>query len=329
MMLLGLAVGCLLSWPLLAGDAHGQVNLLAVLSLLVGLPVLTLLLTLLALLRKQSWIPPAGWQHLPLLPATWKAQLRQYRLQGGSFWWLLLSGQWLMLGLSLGTVLALWLLLLFTDLHFVWRSTLLTAQDLEPWLRLLAWPWSFWEAAQPSLDLLEQTQGNRLALPDAQAPFSRWWTFVLAAQFFYVVLPRFLLLLHAAWRLRQLQTPEPVTRTETTVQALDLGTTTNQWPPDAQWLDAAWLPREIAGQLPEPAMAIRDWAGGTGQPLVVVVRAWEPPLAELADRLNGTRGLILPLAWKESQLQHPEASHWQEWRRFAAALPGWKVLHWP
>ncbi len=329
MMLLGLGAGCLLSWPLLAGDHSGQVNLLAVLLWLVGLPVFTLLLTLLALLRQQSWIPPAGWQHLPLLPANWKLQLRQYRLQGGGFWWLLLNGQWWMLGFSLGAVLALWLLLLFTDLHFVWRSTLLDAQDLAPVLRALAWPWSFWEAAQPSLELLAQTQGNRLALPDPQAPFSRWWAFVLAAQLFYVLLPRFLLLLYAAWRLRRLQAPEPAITDMPAGSDPDLGATTDQWPADALWLDAAWLPADVVEQLPSPPVAFQDWAGESVQPLVVVVRAWEPPLAELADRLRSGNGLILPLAWEGSQLHKPRTAHWQEWRRFVAGLPGWQVLQWP
>ncbi len=322
--LAGMLLGSLASWPLLAGNEQGQVNLLAVLALLVGLPLGTLVVTLVALLRRRSWLPPAWWQHMPLLPRAWKEELRRRRLAGESFWWLLHAGQWLMLGFGMGSLLALLLLLLFTDLHFVWRSTLLQAADLYPLLRWIAWPWWFWEAAQPSLELLQQTRDNRLLQADASVPFGDWWPFLLAAQLTYVVIPRLLLALWSASRLggqRLRADPRPGAQPPPSPRA----SLAVDWPPGAVWVDAAWLPQSIAARLPQAPLPLQEVQGRPG-PWVVVVRAWEPPMGELADRLRRVHGQILPLDWGDDGPKPPSAVHLDEWRRFAASLSGWSVL---
>lgn len=65
-------------------------------------------------------------------------------------------------------------------------------------------------------------------------------------------------------------------------------------------------------------------------PLVIVVRSWEPPLAELADSIleaftaEQRRNLfIAPIDWESNQQQgdhliQPNVAHTQEWRRFCA-----------
>ena len=65
-------------------------------------------------------------------------------------------------------------------------------------------------------------------------------------------------------------------------------------------------------------------------PLVIVVRSWEPPLAELADSIREAftaeqrRNLfIAPIDWESNQQQgdhliQPNVAHTQEWRRFCA-----------
>ena len=64
--------------------------------------------------------------------------------------------------------------------------------------------------------------------------------------------------------------------------------------------------------------------------LVVLVKSWEPPLAELADRLkdidSNADKLILPLDWNDTGIRQPTLAHLDEWRRFAATLPNWQVL---
>ena len=61
-----------------------------------------------------------------------------------------------------------------------------------------------------------------------------------------------------------------------------------------------------------------------------MVKSWEPPLAELADRLNdfdsNSDKLILPLDWSDTGVRQPSLAHLDEWRRFAATLAGWQVL---
>ena len=323
--LLGLALGLMLGWPLLSGDEQGQVNLLAVLMLLALLPLLTLLLTLSALLRRRDHGMRLLWQGLPL-PGSWKRALRGWRTSGEGFWWLFYAGQWLAVGFSLGSLAAFGLLLLFTDLHFVWRSTLLRAEDLLPWLQAIALPWRFWDSAQPTMEWLTLSRDSRLV--EAARGLDDWWRYLLAAQFCYALLPRLLL---ATWASRHLQRK----RREASLQPAPAGSRPSpelppleqSLPADAEWLDAAWLPPAIAGCLPQPPRPLdRDFAAD--RPLVVVVRAWEPPLAELGDRLQGLRGLLLPLDWEQETLRPPRPEHLDEWRRFAATLDGWGVLDW-
>jgi hypothetical protein len=65
--------------------------------------------------------------------------------------------------------------------------------------------------------------------------------------------------------------------------------------------------------------------------LVVLVRSWEPPLAELADSLREeltaeqqSNLFIAPIDWvsapqKNERLVEPQVAHTQEWRRFCAS----------
>ena len=62
---------------------------------------------------------------------------------------------------------------------------------------------------------------------------------------------------------------------------------------------------------------------------LLLVKSWEPPLAELADYLANSHGYLLPLDWKESRLQGIESFHLEEWRRFAAAQNNWDLLALP
>ncbi len=329
---LGLLIGGLLGWPLLSGNERGQVNLLAVLMLLALLPLLTLLLSLAALLRRRDTGIRLLWQALPL-PARWKQQLHRLRVSGESFWWLFYAGQWMGVGFSLGNLGAFGLLLLFTDLHFVWRSTLLNAEQVRPWLEILASPWRFWEAAQPSLQQLQASRNERIGSGLSVTGLGDWWRFLLAAQLCYALLPR---LAMAFWASRHLQLKRrhgTATQTSSRDEAnSDLPQPVRTLPDDAVWFDAAWLPPAIASRLPQSPCAIDQQDLPTDRPLIVVVRAWEPPLGELADRLEGHRGLLLPLDWEGGELRPPRPAHLDEWRRFAASLDGssnsWGVLQW-
>ena len=68
--------------------------------------------------------------------------------------------------------------------------------------------------------------------------------------------------------------------------------------------------------------------------VVVLVKSWEPPLAELGDyllalpesRSKGGARYLLPMDWTEQQVVPTRPNHLDEWRRFCSTLPGWQLL---
>ena len=66
------------------------------------------------------------------------------------------------------------------------------------------------------------------------------------------------------------------------------------------------------------------------QSIMVLVKSWEPPLAELSDYLcalpEAMQRFILPLDWDEGKVQPIREIHLDEWRRFCGTLAGWQLL---
>ncbi len=187
----GLLAGFLVAISVLSGDAQGRVNLLYLLLLFVFLPVSGLLLSIVFLLRR-SGRGLAGWMlELPLWPAAMRHEILALTPGRERRSWLFYQTQLLTLAFSLGGLLAFLILLVGTDISFVWRSTLLDATDLLPLLQSLALPWRFWAEAQPDLSLLQQSQDYRLATPEfTAARLGQWWKYAIAAQITYTLLPR-------------------------------------------------------------------------------------------------------------------------------------------
>lgn len=191
----GLIAGFLVGYGVLIGDAQGRVNLLLLLILFAFLPVLGLLLSLVPLLTG-SRKGLAGWiLELPILPRHLAAEVIKLGISGSRKSWLFYQTQLLTLSFAGGGLLVYLLLLLGSDISFVWRSTLLEASDVLPVLNALAVPWWFWPEAQPSLELLQQTQDFRLSSQSTEAPvLGQWWKYIFAAQCTYNLLPRTLML---------------------------------------------------------------------------------------------------------------------------------------
>ncbi|MFM1896867.1 MAG: hypothetical protein RLZZ385_1941 [Pseudomonadota bacterium] len=352
--LLGLIAGCLVALGILSGDEQGRVNLLYLLALFAFLPVLGLLLSVVFLLHRAGGGAGggglAGWLlELPLFPAAWRRELTMASpLLRKS--WLFYQTQILALAFGCGGLLAFLLLLLGSDVSFVWRSTLLQATDLYPALQALAVPWWFWTAAQPSLDLLQLSQDFRLAQPEYTARvLGQWWQYALAAQCTYNLLPRAIMLVVA--RSVYLHNRAGGKSAQTTV--LPVSTSLNQVPASGQLAPLVTSINESYGLLdwaaaPSPCLdTITAVLGPADQHLgadplqrepetllpgllpVVVVRSWEPPLAQLHDyllHLPASRGLLLPLNWTQQGVLPPTEPHLQEWRRFAGTLENWAVL---
>ena len=201
---LGFLAGFFVGYGVLAGDDQGRVNLLYVLMLFAFLPVLALLLSLLLWVSGSSKGLVSGLFELPILPRQFSAEVVALAGSGSRKAWLLYQTQWLTLSFGGGGVLIYFLLLLGTDISFVWRSTLLEATDLLPLLNTLAIPWLFWPEAQPGLELLQRTQDFRLSAQSSDAPeLGQWWKFILAAQCTYNLLPRTMMLLFTRYRYLQ------------------------------------------------------------------------------------------------------------------------------
>lgn len=356
---LGFLAGLVISWGILSGDQLGRVNFLYLLLLFVIWPMVTLLLTLASLMMGGKSSLTRSLTRLPLWPERWLKPLKTMSRHGLAQPWLFCQSQILALSFSLGNLLAFMLLLLGSDLNFVWRSTLLDAEQLLPVLDIIAAPWFFWSSAQPSLELLQLTRDSRLMENHENASlYGQWWQFLLAAQCCYAILPRCgLWLLGRAMLIRQQlrlqrihnRAPDPLVnqppQEPELAQVVELNDDQSASSGSGVLAGAALInwsglplsllatlepqlgsPAEtlVAGPLASPAQEQQalNWQG----PKVLIVAAWEPPLGELKDFLEGGRGYLLPLDWNNDQWQAIKSVHLDEWRRFCFTLENWQLL---
>jgi hypothetical protein len=353
---LGALAGILLGYGVLAGDAQGRVNLLYVLMLFAFLPVLALVLSVLLWLSGSGKGLVSGLFELPILPRHFAAEVVALAGSGHRKAWLFYQTQCLTMSFAAGGLLVYLLLLLGSDISFVWRSTLLEAADLLPLLKALALPWLFWPEAQPGLELLQQTQDFRLSAQTTDAPvLGQWWKFILAAQCTYNLLPRSLMLLVSRYRyLQQSATPANQTADEGISSRLNNGVDDRTLVPVVYSVTAPYqlLNWANAPQLCQQSVTSKLGAATSTvtvdplaefdsleinpsrQSLVVLVKSWEPPLGELGDYLlslpnsnsSPEQRYLLPLDWNEQQVVPTRANHLDEWRRFCSTLPGWQLL---
>jgi hypothetical protein len=346
-----LCLGFLAAYGVLTGDADGRVNLLFLLLLFAFLPVVGLLLSIILML-KGGGKGLAGWiLDIPLWPRHLILALSRLGLTHGRELWLFYQTQILAVSFSVGCLLLYLLLLLGSDISFVWRSTLLEPEDLFPALQAIGAPWRFWSEAQASLALIEQTRDFRLDPQGMSQPVvGLWWKYILATQLVYNLLPRSLMLMVARQKYRarlqqNLKRPVPDSLHQSTGAAGDedsLATLTRTVALPYTLLDWAGVSsnctarvQQLLGDAVEilpigPLQHQRATHSPGDHSMVVLVKSWEPPLAELADRLkdldSNADKLILPLDWSDAGVRQPTPAHLDEWRRFAATLAGWQVL---
>ena len=354
--LIALTLGLLAGVAVLSGDDFGRVNLLYALSLFALLPSIGLVVTLLLLfLGRRSGIA-ALLIELPLAPKTLTSLLLTQRNGVRRQTALFSLSQSLVLAFATGNLLGFVLMLLATDVSFVWRSTLLDAATLFPILDTLASPWRWWQAAQPSLEMLNQTQDFRLQGASLEGNYvGQWWQYLLAAQLCYSIVPRALLWLFANNKFKraaQLQDSEQDPSHQLAVvtpapESDKLAASVSEIPANAVLFDCAHTSDALLSKI-EKSLRVSasykaptsfdftlDGISPTSTPsFVVVVRSWEPPLAELADSILAAftaeqrqNLFIAPIDWESNQHQgdhliQPTVAHTQEWRRFCESALG-------
>lgn len=346
--LFGAVLGAILAWGVLSGDQQGRVNLLYILLVYLFFPLISLVISTLSLAKGRGFNLARLIVALPIWSNQKRMLLSKTRQLHVEKYWLFFQSHLAALAFSLASLLVFFILLLATDISFVWRSTLLSAPDLHPLLKLVATPWFFWPDALPTAELLEATQDSRLQTVHVTTEsYANWWRFVLAVQLFYCILLRTCLLAVTAWLFRKKVRKDfeqkistviysHSNQTDTPHQYKPIATVlpdnivTNNWAKvdlgllaDCQLLNLSVDHLLTAGPLATEAeqTAAELWQGEQ----VVLVKSWEPPLGELADFLQTGKGFVWPLDWQEASLVSVRMEHLQEWQRFVDELPRWRI----
>ena len=340
-------VGLFISASVVSGDELGRVNLLHFIGLFVLWPFVSCLLLVVSnISSKVPSLKIIPWLlKLPVIPAAQKQSLLGLKKEQRFSPWLLLCSQQSVLAFSVGCLTSFFLVLLFSDVAFVWRSTLLSASHIEPILNVIALPWSWFDAALPNIALIEATQENRMNDQTVQGQYGAWWLFLLMAQLVYSIIPRSLSSLIASRQFEKLPTylHEKPTKSPINQQPKTpiLAKVSYERPSLSDYNLCCWLQlpaplldKLIESQLTEPSHVYHvgfhgedeQVAVSDNRPQLLLVAAWEPPLGELKDYLTTGQGVIQLIDHKEGVMQ-PIASHYvDEWRRFCLTLDNWTLF---
>jgi len=340
------AVSC---GAIISADELGRVNLVHYLLLFCLLPLIGLLFMVFGLFSRGAspHYITNGLIAVPLWPKSWRIALQTLKREGRLVSWLALVSHRIALSFSLGSVIALLFVLLFSDVAFVWRSTLLSADHIYPLLKTLAWPWQFYEQAQPSKALLIASQELRYGGSSNNAvDFGNWWRFLLMAQLTYALIPRMIACLWANVVFGATETDAVkstgeriplVNRMPVKVELVPLDSARPQFKEYnvVCWLSLTdeMLARAIAPFEPPTAIYQAGFHGhdeekalGDPLPQLVLVAAWEPPLGELSDFLTAGTGVIMPLEFNGNNWRPIASHHLDEWHRFTQSHSGWRLF---
>ena len=207
-------LGIFSGFGLLSYSGKEPVNVLYFLAAVVLLPLVTMSMTLWAMMRANRsanmlvHISPAYWMEraIALLPDKSRDMVSELHINPQiSNWITLRRSQALALAFSLGLLLALIGVVASRDIAFGWSSTLrITPEELYSMLSLLALPWrEFLPEALPSLELIEKSHYFRLGgklsadMVHSASLLGEWWKFLAMVTLFYALFLRALLFLGA------------------------------------------------------------------------------------------------------------------------------------
>jgi len=354
----GFLLGLFLSWSLMSGDEQGRVNILHLVAIYIFLPVLSLTISLFSLSFGGGINLATISSHVPFWGSDLARSFLRQKQQPNSRILFLYQSQIAAIAFSLASLLVFFVLLITTDVNFIWRSTLLNVELVYSLLDWLATPWSFWTAAQPSMSLLELTQDSRLAQNYSEANnFGQWWQFILASQLFYALLLRSLVSIICKLLILRAQSSSSIQSFGTNNRKSDKKSLSTEiknelaeviYEVKSDYSLNNWcglddnLVAAIEKTLQQSDLNISRQSELQAGPLVshsqqmvserwqdtqlLLVKGWEPPLAELADFMQNGQGYLLPLDWNNQGLQCLDPDHLNEWRRFILPLDKWQLL---
>ncbi len=193
---------------LLSYSGHEPVNVIYFMAMVVLLPLFTMTLTLLSMLRANAaqsllvHISPAFWMEkiLRFLPKNRQSSLQALKINPLLGNWLIIKrSQMLSLMFSVGLLVALLGMVITKDIAFAWSTTLqVSPQEFHTLLHTLAFAWrDIFPWAVPSVELIEQSQyfrlGEKLDMQMIQnaSKLGEWWKFLAFATLFYAIVLRF------------------------------------------------------------------------------------------------------------------------------------------
>ncbi len=359
-------LGVLLSWSVLSGDNLGRVNLLYLIILYVIFPCFTLIYSFISYfysplqLGSFSTLIISVIQNNHFIFTKYKKEYLKLPQSDSLKLTLFYFSQLAAMSFSVASLLVLFILLITTDVHFIWRSTLLNSEHILNVLELIAIPWQFWQGAQPNLELISISQDNRLLNEvinqsnslSVNLSSSNWWKFVLAAQLFYAFLTRFVVIMllktnfKMRWKKRNLaenknlfdsKNNEKQNKTMSQLYKLSAKDISQNYAIN-NWANIPFplledIRMSLTGQSdsifnagPSATDSERLIAERWRETQLIIVKSWEPPLAELSDFMQNSMGYILPLDIRNETVVEARDFHLQEWFRFVDKNTQWQVL---
>jgi len=341
-------IGVLISATIASGDELGRVNLLHFIGLFVIWPFISclLLIALRFLPNHQSFLGIKRVVKLPIWSEELKSQIKILKRDQRFNAWLFMQSQQSVLAFSVGCLVSFIMVLLFSDVAFVWRSTLLETHHILPILEFIALPWSMTDIAQPAQWLVEATKENRMNAAPSGKNHGVWWQFLFVAQLVYAIIPRLMSTFFARLKFKRMPqfshsklckdesiNPQPLS--PQLAQVLDTR------PLLTNYNLCCWL--QLDNLMIEKIVSSFDMApintfqvgfhGGdelsaiaNNKAQLLLVAAWEPPMGELKDYLEQGRGIVMLIDHKDGVWQPIPEHYIDEWRRFCLSLEHWSLF---
>jgi len=205
---------------LLSYNGHEPVNVIYFMAMVIFLPLFTMFLTLISMLRANSsqsfliHVSPAFWMEkiLSFLPHKMQEEMKEFKINPLLLNWVVIKrSQLIALFFSIGLLIALLAMVVTKDIAFSWSTTLhISPEAFHTFLETIASPWkAFYPSAVPTVELIEHSQYFRLGDKLSQEMISNasklgeWWKFLVMSTLFYAIFLRFLMFLLASFGLNK------------------------------------------------------------------------------------------------------------------------------